>query len=96
MAAVSATLACNIPIFHWVASSPTGPVIFSPWRENRKHDARSRVGSSRPPEAQDGAVGAIHRRGHPGVRPITVVFFHGMSRLAIGSIPTITPSGSCT
>ena len=85
MAAVSATLACNIPIFHWVASSPTGPVIFSPWRENRKHDARSRVGSSRPPEAQDGAVGAIAESAR-GVSPRAA---HRSGRDSLAS------SGSC-
>ena len=85
MAAGSATLACNIPIFHWVASSPTGPVIFSPWRENRKHDARSRVGSSRPPEAQDGAVGAIAESAR-GVSPRAA---HRSGR------DTLASSGSC-
>ena len=85
MAAVSATLACNIAIFHWVASSPTGPVIFSPWRENRKHDARSRVGSSRPPEAQDGAVGAIAESAR-GVSPRAA---HRSGRDSLAS------SGSC-
>jgi hypothetical protein len=32
--------ACNIAIFHGVSGSPTAPVIFEPWRDNRQPAAR--------------------------------------------------------